>query len=168
MTPVGHDTVYDFTAVSIDGLVVPLSQYRGAVLLVVNVASRCGYTPQYAALEMLYRRHRERGFVVLGFPCNQFGKQEPAPDEDIQAFCSSAYAVTFPLFAKIAVNGPDAHPLYRFLKARGKGWLGSERVKWNFTKFLVHRDGSVARRYGPADAPASIEPAIVSALADDA
>lgn len=157
-------TLYDIEVRDIDGKVFTLDRFRGLVWLVVNVASRCGYTPQYAGLESLYRRHRDAGFVVLGFPCDQFGHQEPGSDAEIRTFCSMTYEVTFPLFAKIDVNGPAAHPLFRVLKARQKGVLGSERVKWNFTKFLVARDGAVLRRYPPAETPASIEPDIVRAL----
>lgn len=150
-------TVYDFTATSIDGRPVPLSTYRHQTLLIVNVASACGYTPQYAGLERLYRAHKDEGLVVLGFPCDQFGYQEPGTNEEIQRFCSLTYDVTFPLFSKIKVNGPDADPLYVFLKSQKKGVLGSEAIKWNFTKFLVSPDGEVLKRYGSADTPESIE-----------
>ena len=127
------------------------------MLLIVNVASRCGFTPQYAGLESLYRSHRDRGFAVLGFPCDQFGHQEPGDEAEIKSFCSLRYDVTFPLFAKIKVNGDDAHPLYKFLKAEKKGLLGSEAIKWNFTKFLVDRNGHVVKRYAPQDKPESLE-----------
>ena len=126
-------------------------------MLVVNVASRCGYTPQYKGLEELYRRYVERGFVVLGFPCDQFGRQEPGTDADILAFCSLTYDVTFPMFSKVKVNGEDAAPLFAFLKSARKGWLGSEGIKWNFTKFLVDRSGQVVKRFGATDAPESID-----------
>src|ERR1022692_3609585 len=130
-------SVYDFSARTIDGDEQPLSQYRGHPLLIVNVASRCGYTPQYAGLEALYQKYRDRGLVVLGFPCDQFGHQEPGTDAQIRQFCSLTYDVTFPLFSKIKVNGEDAHPLFKYLKAQKKGILGSEPVKWHFSKFLV-------------------------------
>jgi glutathione peroxidase len=150
-------SVYDFTVRSIDGRAVPLSIYRGKTLLIVNVASRCGYTPQYAGLERLYRSHKEDEFIILGFPCDQFGRQEPGTDEEIQHFCSTKYDVTFPLFSKIKVNGPDAHPLYIYLKSQKKGLLGLEAIKWNFTKFLVSPDGEVLKRYGSAETPEAIQ-----------
>jgi len=150
-------SVYDFVAMSIDGSRVSLDAYRGRTLLIVNVASRCGYTPQYAGLERLYRAHKDEGFVVLGFPCDQFGRQEPGTDEEIEQFCAREYGVTFPLFSKIKVNGLDAHPLFRYLKAQKKGLFGSEAIKWNFTKFLVGPDGAVLRRYGSSDTPDVIE-----------
>lgn len=157
-------TVYDFTATSITGEPVPLDRYRGQVLLIVNVASRCGYTPQYRELEDLYRSQRARGFTVLGFPCNQFGRQEPGSPVEIQRFCSDTYDVTFPLFSKIDVNGPNAHPLFVHLKLSKSGLLGIAAIKWNFTKFLVSRRGDVIARFGPADRPAKIVPNIVEAL----
>ena len=150
-------SVYDFTVKSIDGRAVPLSTYRGKTLLVVNVASRCGYTPQYAGLERLYRTYKVDDFVILGFPCDQFGRQEPGTEEEIQRFCSTTYDVTFPLFSKIKVNGPDAHPLFIYLKSEKKGLLGLEAIKWNFTKFLISPDGEVLKRYGSADTPETIE-----------
>jgi glutathione peroxidase len=150
-------TAHDFTVTSIDGRPVPLSVYQDKTLLIVNVASACGYTPQYAGLEKLYRAHKDAGLVVLGFPCDQFGHQEPGTNEDIQRFCSLTYDVTFPLFSKIKVNGPDADPLFVFLKSQKKGLLGSEAIKWNFTKFLVAPDGSVLKRYGSGDTPETIE-----------
>ena len=150
-------SVYAFTVTSIDGRAVPLSIYRGKTLLIVNVASRCGYTPQYAGLERLYRAHKEDAFVILGFPCDQFGRQEPGTDDEIQQFCSKTYDVTFPLFSKIKVNGPEADPLFIYLKSEKKGLLGLEAIKWNFTKFLVGPDGEVLKRYGSADTPESIE-----------
>ena len=149
-------SVYDFEATSIDGSLVSLDTYRGRTLLIVNVASQCGYTPQYAGLERLYRAHKDEGFVVLGFPCDQFGHQEPGTDEEIQQFCAREYGVTFPLFSKIKVNGPDAHPLFAYLKRQKKGVLGSEAIKWNFTKFLVAADGAVLKRYGSSDTPERI------------
>ncbi|MBX3702130.1 MAG: glutathione peroxidase [Dokdonella sp.] len=149
-------SVYDFSATTIDGAEQPLSAYRGKTLLIVNVASKCGFTPQYTGLEQLYRDYRARGLVVLGFPCDQFGHQEPGDEAAIKDFCSLNYDVTFPLFAKIEVNGANAHPLYRFLKQQAKGLLGSEAIKWNFTKFLVDGKGAVLRRYAPTDTPAGI------------
>ena len=158
------NTVYDFTATSIAGEAIPLSRYAGHVLLVVNVASRCGYTAQYRELEHVYRAHRERGFTVLGFPCNQFGRQEPGSHDEIQSFCSEIYDVTFPLFSKVDVNGSAAHPLFVHLKSRKGGWLGIDAIKWNFTKFLVDRRGDVIGRFGPGDRPQTFEPQIVRAL----
>jgi glutathione peroxidase len=134
------------------------------VLLIVNVASECGFTPQYAGLEALQRKHAPAGFAVLGFPCNQFGAQEPGTEAQIRDFCESSYAVSFPLFAKIDVNGSDAHPLYQFLKSSEPGLLGTEAIKWNFTKFLVGRDGKVIKRYAPATKPEAIEADIAEAL----
>src|SRR5436190_21414313 len=130
-------TVYDFKATTIDGHEVSLADYRGKVLLIVNVASRCGFTPQYSGLQKLYAQHRESGFEVLGFPCNQFGQQEPAKESEIQNFCDMTYGVQFPLFSKIDVNGPKAHPIYEFLARSKPGFLGTKRIKWNFTKFLI-------------------------------
>ncbi len=157
--------LYDIPVTTIDGVVGTLAPYRGRLLLVVNVASQCGFTPQYEGLETLHRTHATRGFAVLGFPCDQFGHQEPGSEEEIAAFCTRNYGVTFPLFAKIDVNGPNAHPLYQLLKSAQTGLLGSEAIKWNFTKFLVGRDGTVLRRYGPADTPASIGTDIAALLA---
>ena len=157
-------TVYDFTARAIDGAERSLSDYRGQPLLIVNVASRCGFTPQYAGLEALYRKHAGEGLVVLGFPCDQFGHQEPGDEAEIRTFCSTRYDVTFPMFAKIEVNGPEAHPLYQHLKQSAKGLLGTEGIKWNFTKFLVDRNGAVVKRYAPTDTPESIEKDLAGAL----
>ncbi|PWK91944.1 glutathione peroxidase [Fulvimonas soli] len=148
--------VYDFTARDIDGDERPLAEWRGKTLLIVNVASKCGFTPQYAGLEALWREYRDRGFAVLGFPCDQFGHQEPGDEAEIKNFCSTSYEVSFPLFAKIEVNGANAHPLYQWLKSEGRGILGSEAIKWNFTKFLVGPDGQVVRRYAPTDTPEKI------------
>ena len=148
----------------IDGSETRLGEFRGSVLLVVNVASQCGLTPQYAGLQDLYERYRDRNFAVLGFPANQFGAQEPGNAEEIASFCSLTYDVSFPLMAKIDVNGPAAHPLYAWLKHETKGLLGSEGVKWNFTKFLVSRDGQVKGRFGPATEPKAIEAAIEAVL----
>ncbi|HEX9164363.1 MAG TPA: glutathione peroxidase [Gemmatimonadales bacterium] len=156
--------LYDIPVATLDGQPGSLAPWRGQVLLIVNVASRCGFTPQYAGLEQLYRRFRERGFAVLGFPCNQFGQQEPGSEADIREFCSLTYDVTFPLFAKVDVNGPDAHPLYRHLRRERPGLLGTEAIKWNFTKFLVGRDGTVLRRYAPGDTPEAIAGDIEAAL----
>ena len=157
--------MWEIEARRIDGTLEPLAAYRGRTLLIVNVASRCGYTPQYAALEALYRRYKDDGFVVLGFPCDQFGRQEPGPEEEIAKFCTSRYDVTFPMFAKIEVNGPGAHPLYRYLTAARRGVLGTRRIKWNFTKFLIGPDGAVLRRYAPFVPPEKIEPAIAARVA---
>ncbi|MEZ5457475.1 MAG: glutathione peroxidase [Lysobacteraceae bacterium] len=150
-------TAYDFTAQNIDGATVDLKDYQGQVLLIVNTASKCGFTPQYAGLETLHRTLQPEGFSVLGFPCDQFGHQEPGDAEEIKSFCSLSYDVSFPLFEKIEVNGKNTHPLYAFLKKSAKGLLGSEAIKWNFTKFLVARDGSVVKRYAPTDKPENIE-----------
>jgi glutathione peroxidase len=165
MPAVHATTLYDIAATATDGRAMRLDHFRGKVLLVVNVASRCGFTPQYEGLEALYRRFHDRGFEVLAFPCNQFGRQEPAGNAAIQQFCQEKYAITFPLFEKIDVNGPGAHPLYVFLKAQRPGWMGFQAIRWNFTKFLIDRHGSVVARFGSATTPASIEPR-VSALLD--
>ncbi len=157
-------TVYDFQAKTIDGQEATLSDYRGNVLLIVNVASRCGFTPQYQGLEDLYRKYKEQGFLVLGFPCNQFGSQEPESESQIKNFCETSFGVTFPLFSKIAVNGPQAHPLYKFLVAAKPGILGTKKIKWNFTKFLVGRQGNPLKRYAPKHPPAAIEADIKRAL----
>ncbi len=165
MMPNRTPSIHDIEVTRIDGTKQTLAAYRGQVLLVVNVASQCGFTPQYEGLEALYRKHRERGFSVLGFPCDQFGHQEPGSEAEIATFCSTTYDVTFPMFSKIAVNGPDTHPLYRLLKSEQSGVLGTEAIKWNFTKFLVARSGQVVRRYAPADSPASLEGAVTAQLA---
>ena len=157
-------TVYDFAAATLGGIEQPLKAYEGQVLLIVNTASACGFTPQYAALEELYRRFAPRGFSVLGFPCNQFGRQEPGSAAEIAAFCSRTYGVTFPLFARIEVNGAHAHPLFAHLKSRQPGALGSKAIKWNFTKFLIDRYGEVTARYGSVTAPAALIPAIEKLL----
>jgi glutathione peroxidase len=149
-------TVHDFNAKTIDGADVSLSGYRGKVLLIVNVASRCGFTPQYEGLQKLYGQYHDRGFEVLGFPCNQFGSQEPGTEQEIKNFCSANYHVNFPLFAKIEVNGDNTHPLYRFLKDARRGLFGTQRIKWNFTKFLIERDGVPVKRYSPQDKPENI------------
>jgi glutathione peroxidase len=139
-----------------------MSEYRGTALLVVNVASQCGFTPQYTGLEALHRKYQRRGFAVLGFPCNQFGAQEPGTETQIAEFCSRNYDVTFPLFAKVDVNGDQAHPLFEFLKAAQPGALGTKAIKWNFTKFLVGPDGSVLKRYASATTPAEIDPDVAA------
>ena len=157
-------SIYDFSAARPDGSAASLSDYRGKVMLIVNTASRCGFTPQYEGLERLYRDLQDRGLVVLGFPCNQFGKQEPGSADEIASLCSLNYDVTFPLFAKIDVNGPDAAPLYDWLKAEARGVLRSEAIKWNFTKFLVGRDGQVADRFAPATKPEALRGAIEALL----
>ena len=146
-------SVYDFSARTIDGNDLALSTYRGHPLLIVNVASKCGFTPQYAGLEALYEKYHPRGLEVLGFPCDQFGHQEPGDEAEIKKFCSLNYSVSFPMFAKIHVNGKDAHPLYQYLKATRSGILGLEAIKWNFTKFLVDKEGLPVKRYAPADKP---------------
>ena len=156
--------LHELTAKALDGREVALADYAGKVLLVVNTASKCGFTPQYAGLQALHERYRDRGFAVLGFPCNQFGAQEPGDEAEIGAFCERNYGVGFPMFAKIEVNGPGAHPLYRHLKHEAPGLLGSERIKWNFTKFLVDRDGKVVRRFAPTDRPEALRSAIESIL----
>ncbi len=157
--------LYEIDLDTIDGRKVKLSEYAGKVLLVVNVASRCGFTPQYEALEALWRRYRDRGFAVLGFPCDQFGHQEPCDEAQIRAFCTLSYDVTFPLFAKTEVNGAKAHPLYRALKAAAPGFLGTEGIKWNFTKFLLDREGLFVRRYAPTERPETFAEAIEGLLA---
>jgi glutathione peroxidase len=150
-------TIYDFKAKTLQGKEVPLSDYRGQVMLIVNTASKCGFTPQYEGLENLHKKLHGKGFAVLGFPCNQFGKQEPGNESEIGQFCEINYGVSFPMFAKIDVNGADAHPLYKYLKHEKPGLLGSERIKWNFTKFLVGRDGKVVERFAPVTKPETIE-----------
>ena len=157
-------SLYDFQAVTLEGANQALAEYRGQVLLIVNVASECGFTPQYAGLEALYRQHRDKGFAVLGFPCNQFGRQEPGTSAEIRDFCTTRYEVSFPMFARIDVNGDEAHPLYRYLKQEQKGVLGTEAIKWNFTKFLVDRQGRVVKRYAPKDSPESLAADIATLL----
>jgi glutathione peroxidase len=157
-------TIYDFTAETIDGQPAPLADHRGKVVLVVNTASKCGFTPQYAGLEALFRKYRDRGFVVLGFPCNQFGAQEPGDAEEIANFCSLTYDVDFPMMRKVDVNGPAAHPLYAWLKGQKKGVLGTQGIKWNFTKFLIDRKGQVAHRFAPTVDPKALQGAIEALL----
>lgn len=149
-------TVYDFTAKTLAGKDVPLADYRGQVLLIVNTASKCGFTPQYEGLEKLHEELHSKGLAVLGFPCNQFGKQEPGGEDEIGRFCQVNYGVSFPMFAKIEVNGAGAHPLYKFLKEEKPGLLGTGRIKWNFTKFLIDRAGQVVARYAPTTKPAAL------------
>ena len=158
-------TVHNFSVSRLNGQTLSLREFRGRVLLIANTASRCGFTPQYAGLERLYENYKGRGLEVLGFPCNQFGGQEPGDAEQIEAFCEKNYRVTFPMFAKIDVNGPNAHPLYRFLKKEKPGMLGFERIGWNFTKFLVDRQGGVVRRFKPATKPEALAGSIEELLA---
>jgi glutathione peroxidase len=157
-------SLYTFSARTLGGEAVELDRYRDKVLLIVNTASECGFTPQYEGLQQLYERFAPRGFEVLGFPCNQFGKQEPGDAAQIVEFCEQKYGVTFPMFDKIEVNGPDAHPLYRYLTSEARGVLGTKSIKWNFTKFLVERDGKVAKRYAPSVKPEAIGSDIESIL----
>jgi glutathione peroxidase len=159
-------TLHDFTADTLEGQPRSLADFRGQVVLVVNVASKCGFTPQYTGLEALWKEYGPKGLVVVGFPCNQFGAQEPGSAEDIRQFCSLTYPVSFPLFAKVEVNGPNAHPVYGFLKAGAPGVLGTEAVKWNFTKFLVAKDGRVVERYAPSTTPAALKADIDKLLAE--
>jgi glutathione peroxidase len=153
--------LYDFSLENIDGSKATMADYRNKVLLVVNTASRCGFTPQYAGLEALYRKYKDQGFAVLGFPCNQFGAQEPGEGAQIAEFCEKSYGVSFPLFAKIAVNGAQAHPLFAHLKREAPGLLGSEMIKWNFTKFLLDRQGKVVARYASITTADEIESAVI-------
>lgn len=159
-----NETIYDIEVETLDGRSTTLRDYQGKVMLVVNTASQCGFTPQYAGLEALHKKYAARGLVVLGFPCNQFGKQEPGDEAAIGAFCEKNYGVTFPMHAKIEVNGPGAHPLYRKLTREKKGLLGTERIKWNFTKFLVDRGGRVVGRFGPSTKPEKLERTIEELL----
>ena len=157
-------SIYDFQAETLDGKPANLADWRGKALLIVNTASKCGFTPQYEGLEALYRKYKDRGLVVLGFPCNQFGAQEPGNADEIASFCSLTYDVSFPMMRKIDVNGPAAHPLYAWLKGEKKGVLGTQGIKWNFTKFLIDREGRVAGRFAPTATPASLEGAIEALL----
>jgi glutathione peroxidase len=156
--------IHNFEVTSIDGERFSMDRYRGRTLLIVNVASRCGMTPQYAGLEALYRRFRNRGLIVLGFPCNQFGRQEPGSAQEIDTFCRENYDVTFPMFTKVDVNGANAHPLFRFLKSQKRGLLGTEAIKWNFTKFLVDAQGNIVARFAPRETPEQLEPQIERVL----
>jgi len=157
--------VYEFTAATIDGTPQPLADYRGKVMLVVNTASKCGFTPQYAGLEKLHEELGPKGLAVLGFPCNQFGSQEPGDAAEIADFCALTYAVKFPMFAKVEVNGPGTHPLFKYLKSAAKGLLGSTGIKWNFTKFLVDRDGTVVARFAPTVTPEKLRGEVERLLA---
>lgn len=156
--------IYSLEVKTIDGKQTTLEEYRGKAMLIVNVASKCGFTPQYKGLEELYKKYREKGFAVLGFPCNQFGAQEPGDEAEIKNFCSLTYQVDFPMFAKVDVNGDNAAPLFQHLKKEKKGLLWSEGIKWNFTKFLVGRDGTVLKRFAPTDKPEAIAADVESAL----
>ena len=158
-------TVYDFEALQINGKSVALSQFKGKAMLIVNTASACGFTPQFAGLEKLHKAYGKKGLVVLGFPCNQFGAQDSGSNGEIAEFCQLNYGVSFPMMAKVDVNGATAHPLYQWLVAEAPGLLGSKSIKWNFTKFLVGKDGSVLKRYAPSDTPASLTQDIETALA---
>jgi glutathione peroxidase len=157
-------SIYDFTAKSLQGKDVPLSEFKDKVLLIVNTASKCGFTPQYAGLEALYEKLNGKGLTILGFPCNQFGQQEPGGPEEIGAFCQMNYGVSFPMFDKVDVNGPKAHPLYQYLKDEQPGVLGTKNIKWNFTKFLVDRGGKVVDRFAPMTKPEDIEKSIAKVL----
>ena len=159
------NTVYDFSCQAPGGTKKSLQDYQGKVLLVVNTASKCGFTPQFAGLEELYEKHQDKGLEILGFPCNQFGKQDPGSNEEIMEFCQLNYGVSFPMFSKIDVNGVDADPLFKHLKKAAPGVLGSEGIKWNFTKFLIDRSGQVVKRYAPKDTPKSISRDIEKLLA---
>jgi glutathione peroxidase len=150
-------TVYDFSATDIDGKERSFSEFRGKVLLIVNVASQCGFTPQYKGIEALRRKYADKGVEVLGFPCNQFGKQEPGDADEIKNFCSMTYDVTFPIFSKIDVNGANAHPLYKYLEGEKRGFLGSKSIKWNFTKFLIDKSGKVVGRFAPTTTPEQLD-----------
>ncbi len=149
-------SIYDFEAQRINGTPVPLSEFKGKAMLVVNTASACGFTPQFAGLEALHKQYADRGLVVLGFPCNQFGAQDSGTNDEIAGFCQMNYGVTFPMMEKIKVNGSDAHPLYQWLTKEAPGLLGTQSIKWNFTKFLVNKEGQVVKRYAPTDTPASL------------
>ncbi len=157
-------SVYDYSAILADGTTTALSDYKGQVLLIVNTASKCGFTPQYEGLEKLHATHKDAGFSVLAFPCNQFGSQEPGSTEEIVEFCEMRFQTSFPLFEKSDVNGTNSHPLYKHLKSEVKGLLGTERIKWNFTKFLINRDGEVVGRFGSQKKPADIESEIMALL----
>ncbi len=158
-------TVYDFSATSISGKSVKLSQYKGKTMLIVNTASACGFTPQFAGLEELHKKYADKGLVVLGFPCNQFGSQDKGSNDEIAEFCQLNYGVSFPMMEKIDVNGSSAHPLYQWLQSEAPGLLGIKAIKWNFTKFLIGKDGEVLKRYAPTDTPASMAKDIEAALA---
>ena len=161
----GNQTIYDFEAKSISGKDLPLSQFKGQVMLIVNTASKCGFTPQFGGLEELHKTYAGKGLVVVGFPCNQFGSQDPGADGEIAEFCQVNYGVSFPMMGKVDVNGPAAHPLYKWLSAEAPGLLGSKSIKCNFTKFLIGRDGNVIKRYAPTDKPADLAKDVEAALA---
>jgi glutathione peroxidase len=165
MAKTAANDIYDFEAASIAGAPAQLASQRGKVLLIVNTASQCGFTPQFAGLEALWETYRDRGLVVLGFPSNEFGGQDPGSDGEIASFCQLNYGVSFPMMSKVKVNGSGAHPLYRWLTREAPGFLGSKAIKWNFTKFLVGRDGTVLKRYAPLDTPASLTRDVEAALA---
>jgi glutathione peroxidase len=165
--PTSNGSLYDISAELLDGSSLNLSHFKGNVLLIVNTASQCGFTPQYSALEQLYEQYQDRGFEVLGFPCNQFGAQEPGTASDIGQFCQRIYGVSFPMFSKIEVNGPCTHPLYQVLKSARPGILGTRRIKWNFTKFLVSRSGQVSSRHAPNLDPLQLRPAIEALLNEE-
>ena len=158
------DSIYEFKATGINGMEHALAEYKGKVLLIVNTASKCGFTPQFKGLEKLYEQYKDDGLVILGFPCNQFANQDPADNEQISEFCEMNYGVSFPMFGKIDVNGDNAHPLFEHLKSEAPGLAGSKKVKWNFTKFLVNRDGNVIKRFAPATTPEKIEKEIKALL----
>jgi len=160
----GHTDVWGFEAQTIDGQRVPLSRYKGKVLLIVNTASKCGFTPQFDGLQVLWQAYQDKGLVVLGFPSNQFGAQDPGSNDEIASFCQLNYGVSFPMMAKVDVNGGGAHPLYRWLTQEAPGVLGTQAIKWNFTKFLVGRDGKVIKRYAPTDTPESMKKDVEAAL----
>jgi len=168
MNAAAATTAYDFTAKDIDGRERSLRELEGQVLLIVNVASKCGFTPQYQGLEALWRKYRNQGFTILGFPCDQFGHQEPGDEAAIKEFCALTYDVTFPLFAKVDVNGAGTHPLYLWLKGEKAGVFGTERIKWNFTKFLVDRSGAAVKRFAPADKPETIDKHVADLLRERA
>lgn len=155
-----NKSIYDFTVTTIDGEEISMEQYKGKTLLIVNVASKCGFTPQYEGLQDIYEKYKDKDFLVLGFPCNQFGSQEPGTEEDIKEFCTTNFSVTFPMFSKIEVNGDEAHPMYKFLKDKAPGALGTKAIKWNFTKFLIDKEGNIVDRYGSSKEPAELDPVI--------
>jgi glutathione peroxidase len=158
-------TLYDFQAETIQGQTIPLSQFKDKVILIVNTASACGFTAQYAELESIYQQYQSQGLVILGFPCNQFGQQDPKPNNEIAEFCTKKFHISFPLFAKVEVNGEHAHPLFKWLTSTAKGILGSEKIKWNFTKFLINRQGQVIERFAPMTAPNKLIPNLEAELA---
>lgn len=165
MSQPSQPSVYDFEALSIDGKPAQLASQRGKVLLIVNTASQCGFTPQFAGLEQLWKDYRDRGLVVIGFPSNEFGAQDPGSNDEISSFCELNYGVSFPMMGKVQVNGGNAHPLWQYLTKEARGVLGTQAIKWNFTKFLIGRDGTVLKRYAPTDTPESLRKDIEAALA---